>query len=87
MIGEKAIGTQANIQNATLGTKVEVEGKLGPFSGSLSTYAGRQYPENEKSSIYRGIETKASLKPQMGVGLGIKWDIWNGRTKKYDNIK
>ena len=38
VIGEKTIGTQASGKNATLGTKLEVEGKLGAFIDSAIKY-------------------------------------------------
>ena len=87
IIRSKSMGEKAKDENATLGTKLDVEGKLGPLNASASVYGGRQYPKDETSSLYKGAEAKASIKSQVGVGAGIKWDIINGRTEKYEKIK
>ncbi|ROV53657.1 hypothetical protein EGS38_11810 [Neisseria chenwenguii] len=77
-------GSNPSDNNATLGTKLELEGKALIFHGNASIYGGREYKSNNSSSIYRGAEGKVSTKTQIGSGLMLKWDIWNGRTQKYD---
>ena len=87
VLGEKQFGTQADNKNATLSTKVEAELKLGPLNHSAAIQGGRQYPDNQASSLYRGGEFKSVIKPQLGIGGMLKWDIWNGRSKRYEKIR
>ena len=87
VLGEKQFGTQADNKNATLSTKVEAELKLGPLNHSAAIQGGRQYPDNQASSLYRGGEVKSVVKPQLGIGGMLKWDIWNGRSKRYEKIR
>ena len=87
VLGEKQFGTQADNKNATLSTKVEGEIKLGPWNNSAAIQGGRQYPDNQASSLYRGGEVKSVVKPQLGIGGMLKWDIWNGRSKRYEKIR
>ncbi|MDK4685567.1 VENN motif pre-toxin domain-containing protein, partial [Kingella negevensis] len=87
VLGEKQFGTQADNKNATLSTKVEAELKLGPLNHSAAIQGGRQYPDNQASSLYRGEEVKSVVKPQLGIGGMLKWDIWNGRSKRYEKIR
>lgn len=87
VLGEKQFGTQADNKNATLSTKVEAELKLGPLNHSAAIQGGRQYPDNQASSLYRGGEVKSVVKPQLGIGGMLKWNIWNGRSKRYEKIR
>ncbi|WP_240638371.1 VENN motif pre-toxin domain-containing protein [Neisseria meningitidis] len=87
VLGEKQFGTQADNNNATLSTKVEAELKLGPLNHSAAIQGGRQYPDNQVSSLYRGGEVKSVVKPQLEIGGMLKWDIWNGRSKRYEKIR
>ena len=87
VLGEKQFGTQADNKNATLSTKAEAELKLGPWNTSAAIQGGRQYPDNQASSLYRGGEVKSVIKPQLGIGGMLKWDIWNGRSKRYEKIR
>ena len=87
VLKEKQFGTQADNKNATLSTKVEGEIKLGPWNNSVAIQGGRQYPDNQASSLYRGGEFKSVIKPQLGIGGMLKWDIWNGRSKRYEKIR
>ena len=54
---------------------------------SAAIQGGRQYPDNQASSLYRGGEVKSVVKPQLGIGGMLKWDIWNGRSKRYEKIR
>ncbi|WP_338809295.1 hemagglutinin repeat-containing protein [Neisseria leonii] len=87
VLGEKQFGTQANNSNATLSTKAEAEIKLGPWNNSFVIQGGRQYTDNQASSLYMGGEIKSSVKPQLGIGGMLRWDIWNGKSKRYEKIK
>ena len=75
------------ILRTLLSTKVEAELKLGPWNNSAAIQGGRQYPDNQASSLYRGGEVKSVVKPQLGIGGMLKWDIWNGRSKRYEKIR
>ncbi|WP_165091203.1 VENN motif pre-toxin domain-containing protein, partial [Neisseria yangbaofengii] len=87
VLREKRFGTQAKDNNATLSTKAEAELKLGPWNNSAAIQGGRQYPDNQASSLYKGGEIKSVFKPQLGIGGMLRWDIWNGRSKRYEKIK
>jgi|GEM_PF-1273964 hypothetical protein len=43
--------------------------------------------KGQASSLYRGGEVKSVIKPQLGIGGMLKWDIWNGRSKRYEKIR
>lgn len=43
--------------------------------------------KGQASSLYRGGEVKSVVKPQLGIGGMLKWDIWNGRSKRYEKIR
>jgi len=43
--------------------------------------------KGQASSLYRGGEFKSVVKPQLGIGGMLKWDIWNGRSKRYEKIR
>ena len=83
ILANPKFGSSPQDANASLGTKAEVEGKIGILNGTVSVYGGREYKPNGTSSIYKGGEVKASLKTQIGGGIMFKWDIWNGRSRQF----